>query len=470
MHEGIVKVKFGRNDLIIETGRLAKQANGSVTVSYGGTVVLVTACMSREIKEGRDFFPLTVECQEKTYAAGRIPGGFFKREGRPSESEILTARLIDRPIRPLFPEGFLNEVQVMAIVLSSDGENDPDILAVIGASTALSLSEIPFNGPLAACRVGLVNNEFVLNPTYAELGKSELDLVVVANSKGVVMLESRAREVTEERLLEAVKFGVESLGGIINLQKEFSAKHGKKKASIEFKKTDPALKEKVAQLSKERLARVYGLSKKEEREEEMALLCKELEEKLISEEDTSADIKIALTELEKEQVRKKIIEQDVRFDGRGLKEIRPIQCEISVLPRTHGSCLFTRGQTQSLAVTTLGTGDDEQLIEALEGEKYKTFMLHYSFPPFSVGETKPVRGPGRREIGHGALAERSLLAVVPPKKEAPYTILGVSPQLAHHSSFQMGTGRAPTLRLYDVGGPVKDGGGGGVVGVVLEKE
>ena len=468
MHKGMVKLKFGRNDLIIETGKLAKQANGSVTVTYGGTVVLVTACMSREIREGQGFFPLTVECQEKTYAAGKIPGGFFKREGRPSESEILTARLIDRPIRPLFPAGFLNEVQVMAIVLSSDRENDPDILAVIGASAALSISEIPFNGPLAACRVGLINGEFILNPTYAELEKSELDLVVVANQKGVVMLESRAKEVAEEKFLEAIKFGVESLSEVINLEKEFVTKHGKKKAAIEFKKIDPALKEKIAQFSNERLTVVYGLSKKEEREEEMALLCKELEEKFISEGHASADIKIALTEIEKEQVRKMILEQDLRFDGRGLKEIRAIECEISVLPRTHGSCLFTRGQTQSLAVTTLGTGDDEQLVEALEGEKYKTFMLHYSFPPFSVGETKPVRGPGRREIGHGALAERSLLAVMPSKEEFPYTIRVVSEILESNGSSSMATVCAATMALMDAGVPIKDAVGGVALGLVKE--
>ncbi|MFH0762710.1 MAG: polyribonucleotide nucleotidyltransferase [Candidatus Omnitrophota bacterium] len=468
MQESIIKLKFGRNDLIIETGRLAKQAGGSVTVTYGGTVVLVTACMSRRIKEGQGFFPLTVEYQEKTYAAGRIPGGFFKREGRPSESEILTARLIDRPIRPLFPDGFLNEIQVMAIVLSSDGENDPDILAATGASVALSISEIPFNGPLAACRVGLIDNEFILNPTYAELEKSELDLVVVAGDKGVVMLECKAREVSEEKFLEAVDFGAKSLSEVLKLEKEFSAKYGKKKASVELKKTDPLLKEKVEQLSKERLIKVYDLSKKEEREEEMALLCKELEEKLLSEEHTSADIKIALTEIEKEQVRKRILEQDVRIDGRGFKEIRPIQCDIAVLPRTHGSCLFTRGQTQSLAITTLGTGDDEQLVEALEGEKYKTFMLHYNFPSFSVGETKPVRGPGRREIGHGALAERSLLTVMPSKEEFPYTIRVVSEILESNGSSSMATVCAATLSLMDAGVPIKDAVGGVALGLVKE--
>jgi len=468
MQEGNFKVQFGRNDLIVETGKLAKQANGSVTVTYGGTVVLVTACMSREIREGQDFFPLTVEYQEKTYAAGRIPGGFFKREGRPSESEILTARLIDRPIRPLFPDGFLNEVQIMAIVLSSDGENDPDILAVTGASAALAISEIPFDGPLAACRVGLLNNEFILNPTYAEIDKSELDLVVVANTKGVVMLEAKAKEVSEEKFLQAVEFGKENITGLIKAQQQLADGSGKDKAYVELKKVDPALKEKIEEFSKEKLSKVYSLSKKEEREEEMDLLYKELEEKLVNEGYLAADIKMALNEIEKEQVRNRILQQDVRFDGRGLKDIRDIKCEVSVLPRTHGSSLFTRGQTQSLAVTTLGTGDDEQLIEALEGEKYKTFMLHYSFPPFSVGETKPVRGPGRREIGHGALAERSLLAVMPSKEEFPYTIRVVSEILESNGSSSMATVCAATLSLMDAGVPIKDAVGGVALGLVKE--
>ncbi|MBI3991563.1 MAG: polyribonucleotide nucleotidyltransferase [Candidatus Omnitrophica bacterium] len=464
----IMKTKFGNNDLILETGKMAKQANGSVSVQYGGTVVLVTACMSKEVREGQGFFPLTVEYQEKTYAAGRIPGGFFKREGRPSESEILTARLIDRPIRPLFPEGLLNEVQIMAIVLSSDGENDPDILAVIGASAALSISDIPFNGPIACCRVGRVDNHFVLNPTYAELENSDLDVVLVANNKGIVMLESKAREVSEEVFLEAVKFGFDNLQCILGLQQEFVGKYGKSKADIEYKKVDPLLQEKVAELSIERLTEVYKLSRKEEREEAVDLLSKELEAKLTPEGHLAADIKSALIEVEKFQVRKKILDENVRIDGRGFKDIRPITCEVSVLPRTHGSSLFTRGQTQSLAVTTLGTGQDEQLIEALEGEKYKSFMLHYSFPPFSVGETAPVRGPGRREIGHGALAEKSLLAVMPSKDKFPYTIRVVSEILESNGSSSMATVCAATLSLMDAGVPIKDAVSGIALGLIKE--
>ncbi|MDD5477165.1 MAG: polyribonucleotide nucleotidyltransferase [Candidatus Omnitrophica bacterium] len=468
MQSKSLKIKFGKNDLILETGKIAKQANGSVTVTYGATVILVTACMSGEIREGQDFFPLTVEYQEKTYAAGRIPGGFFKREGRPSENEILGSRLIDRPIRPLFPEGFLNEVQVMAIVLSSDGENDPNVLALIGASAALSISDIPFKGPLASCRVARINNELVLNPTYAEIESADLEVVVAANSTGVVMLESKAKEVSEEAYLEAVKFGMDSLKPILNMQEEFTRLYGQTKAKVELKLIDPALMQKIESLSQNKLADVYKLSKKEEREEKVALLAKELELQLISEGFLSLDIRKGLEEVEKRQVRKTITEENVRIDGRSFKEIRPISCEVSILPRTHGSSLFTRGQTQSLAVTTLGTGEDEQLIEALDGERKKSFMLHYNFPSFSVGETRPVRSPGRREIGHGALAEKALLAVMPSKEKFPYTIRVVSEILESNGSSSMASVCAATLSLMDAGVPIKEAVGGVALGLVKE--
>lgn len=463
-----MKIKFGRNDFIIDTGKIARQANGSVTVEYGGTVVLVTACMSKTIKEGQDFFPLTVEYQEKTYAAGRIPGGFFKREGRPSENEILTARLIDRPIRPLFPEGMLNEVQVMAIVLSSDGENDPDILAVNGASCALMISDIPFFGPLACCRVGYLDGQFLLNPTYSELEKSELDIVIAANRKGIVMLEAKSHEVQETTFLEAVRFGYEHVQDILELQEKLKEEFGKPKSEVVIAQLDPELKSKVKDLAWGRLQNLYTLSKKEERNEAISALVLELEAQLLSQGYASEDIKKALEETEKEQVRQAILEQGIRFDGRGFKEIRPIRCEVSVLPRTHGSSLFTRGQTQSLCVTTLGTGEDEQLIEALEGEKYKSFMLHYSFPPFSVGEVAPVRGPGRREIGHGALAERALLAVMPSKEQFPYTIRVVSEILESNGSSSMASVCAATLSLMDAGVPIKEAVGGIALGLVKE--
>ncbi|MDD5252320.1 MAG: polyribonucleotide nucleotidyltransferase [Candidatus Omnitrophota bacterium] len=468
MQNKSLKIKFGKNDLILETGRVAKQANGSVTVTYGSTVILVTACMSKGIKEGQDFFPLTVEYQEKTYAAGRFPGGFFKREGRPSENEILGSRLIDRPIRPLFPEGFLNEVQVIAIVLSSDGENDPNVLALIGASAALSISDIPFNGPLASCRVARINNELVLNPTYAELESADLEVVVAGNKSGVVMLESKAKEVSEEVYLEAVKFGMESLKPIISMQEEFCRLYGVEKAKVELKLIDPALMQKIESLSKEKLNKVYKLSKKEEREEAVDLLTKELETQLTSEGFLAADILVGLHEVEKKQVRKMIIEENLRIDGRSFKEIRPISCEVSVLPRTHGSSLFTRGQTQSLAVTTLGTGEDEQLIESLEGEKKKSFMLHYNFPSFSVGETRPMRSPGRREIGHGALAEKALLAVLPSKEKFPYTVRVVSEILESNGSSSMASVCAATLSLMDAGVPIKEAVGGVALGLVKE--
>ncbi|MFA5361835.1 MAG: polyribonucleotide nucleotidyltransferase [Candidatus Omnitrophota bacterium] len=464
----IRKITFGKEEFVFETGRMAKQANGSVLVQYGGTVVLVTACVSREPRSGIDFFPLTVEYQEKTYAAGKIPGGFFKREGRPTESEILTSRLIDRPIRPLFPKGMYNDVQIIAIVVSSDGANDPDVLAVNGASLALCMSDIPFNGPVACCRVGRVEGEFILNPTYAELEISEIDVVVVLNANGVVMIECKAKEVSEELFIEAVQFGVDQGQALLRFQNDFAKELGKEKMQIALKVIDPVLEKKVEELAGGKLRDIYKLSKKDDREEGVALLSKELAATLVPEGYIETDVKMALVDVEQEQVRNKILHEKIRIDGRGFKDIRPITCEVSVLPRTHGSALFTRGQTQSLAVTTLGTGQDEQLIEGLEEERYKSFMLHYSFPPFSVGETKPVRGPGRREIGHGALAERALLAVIPSKDQFPYTVRVVSEVLESNGSSSMATVCAATLSLMDAGVPIKDSVAGVAMGLIKE--
>jgi polyribonucleotide nucleotidyltransferase len=454
---------FGRQSLILDTGKLAKQANGAVTVTYGGTVVLVTACISQEPKADANFFPLTVEYQEKTYAAGRIPGGFFKREGRPSENEILAARLIDRPIRPLFPEGLSHEVQIMGIVLSSDGEYDPDILAVIGASSALTISEIPFSGPIGACRVGLVEEQMVLNPTYEERAKATLDLVVVGTEKSIIMIEGNAKQVSEEKVLEALEFGFKELQATITAQKELAKAAGKPKMEFVSSLLVPQLIEKVKGLALAKLRKICLLSTKEERQEAMEALGKELTADLTvfaglikDREVTCEDVKSALVEVEKHEVRRLILEEGKRVDGRDFKTIRPISCEVGVLPRTHGSSLFTRGQTQSLAVTTLGTRSDEQIIEDLEGKSYKTFMLHYSFPPFSVGEIKPVRGPGRREIGHGALAARSLLAVMPTKEEFPYTVRVVSEILESNGSSSMATVCATSLSLMDAGVPIKE--------------
>jgi len=469
------QIAFGRQDLILETGKLAKQANGAVTVSYGGTVVLVTVCVSQEAKAGVVFFPLTVEYQEKTYAAGRIPGGFFKREGRPSESEILAARLIDRPIRPLFPKGLSHEVQVVGIVLSSDGEYDPDTLAVIGASAALSISEIPFQGPIGACRVGLIEGQLVVNPTYAEREKGILDLVVVGTEKSIIMIEGNAKEVPEEKVLEALAFGHKELQTSIAVQKELIKSAGKEKVSFDLNLVAPELIKKVKDLSIDKLRKICQIPQKEVREESLDGLWKELSADLTvfaglikNREITAEDVKVALIEEEMAEVRRLILEEGKRVDGRSFKDIRTITCEVGVLPRTHGSSLFTRGQTQSLAVTTLGSRSDEQMIEALEGKSYKSFMLHYSFPPFSVGEVKPVRGPGRREIGHGALAERSLRAVMPTKEQFPYTVRVVSEILESNGSSSMATVCATSMSLMDAGVPIKESVAGISIGLVSE--
>ncbi|MDD5044967.1 MAG: polyribonucleotide nucleotidyltransferase [Candidatus Omnitrophica bacterium] len=464
----MVKKKFGNEDLIISTGKFAKQADGSVTVQYGATVVLVTACISKSIREGIDFFPLTVEYQEKTYAAGKIPGGFFKREGRPSESEILTARLIDRPIRPLFPKGLFNDVQIMGIVLSSDGQNDPDVLAVNGASAALMISKIPFKGPLAACRVARIDNEFVLNPTYEMLEKSDLDVVVAGTKEGIMMLESKTNEVSEETFKQAVEFGYKHLQELIDLQMDLVNKCHEPKLEIEIKQPDAALVKRIKSEAEKKLDEISQLTDKESREEALSAFTKELSDKLTAEGHASSDVQAVLVDLEQEKVRSNILDKGKRVDARGPLDIRPITCEVSVLPRTHGSGLFTRGQTQSLSVTTLGTGEDMQQIEALEGESHKSFMLHYSFPPFSVGETAPVRGPGRREIGHGALAEKALLAVMPKKEEFPYAVRVVSEILESNGSSSMATVCAATLSLMDAGVPIKKAVAGVALGLIKE--
>ena len=467
-----IEVPFGNGHMILESGKLAKLADGAVTVQMGGTVVLVTACVSKEAREEVDFFPLTVEYQEKTYAAGRIPGGFFKREGRPSESEILISRLIDRPIRPLFPEGFRNEVQVMALVLSSDAENDPDVLAVVGASAALSISPIPFKGPIGACRVGRVKDQLILNPTYAQRESSDLDLVVVGNKDKIIMIEGESRQLAESVILEALKFGHKSLQASIDAQETFVQKFGAPKMSYEDKSVGEKLILSIKENYLERIKEICRIAQKEQRQEAIHLLFKEISEKFCVEKEKEkvcdTDIKAALEKIEKQEFRRLVLQEKKRVDGRSFDEIRPITCEIGVLPRTHGSGLFTRGQTQSLAVTTLGTRADEQMIEALEGKTYKKFMLHYSFPPFSVGETKPVRGPGRREIGHGALAEKSLKAVMPSEEEFPYTVRVVSEILESNGSSSMATVCASSLSLMDAGVPIKEPVAGIALGLVRE--
>ena len=450
---------------------MAKQADGAVTVQLGGTVVLVAVVCSKNPRENCDFFPLTCEYQEKTYAAGKIPGGFFKREGRPSEKEILTARLIDRPIRPLFPDGFINEMQIVAWVISSDSENDSDVLAMLGASAALTISDIPFNGPIAAIRVGRIGGKLIVNPTFEELTTSDMDLVVAGNRTSVLMVESGSNELSEDELLEAIKFGHSQMQPLIDMQEEMKSSCGKPKREIALQKVDEELLKNVKKASVAKLDGINRLSTKEQREEAMDKLAEELVEKFVTEDSghTEKDVKYALYESEKEEVRKFIIEKKKRVDGRAFDEIRKITCETGILPRTHGSGLFTRGQTQSLSVTTLGTAADEQTIDALEGESQKSFMLHYNFPPFSVGEVRPMRGPGRREIGHGALAERSLKPVMPSKEKFPYTVRIVSDILESNGSSSMATVCASTLSLMDAGVPISNPVSGIAIGLIKEK-
>ncbi len=466
-----VQIRHGKEDLVLETGRLAKQADGAVMVQYGGTVVLVSVVTAKEPREGIDFLPLTVEYQEKMYAAGRIPGGFFKREGRPSEKEILTSRLIDRPIRPLFPKGFRNDVQVIAYVLSHDRVNDPDILAILGASAALGISWAPISFLVGACRVGRINGNFVLNPTIAEMEQSDLDLVVATTRDGVIMVESGAKEISEEVMVEALKFGQEQGMVMIQLQEKLIAECGVTKPDFKPEEPDPQLVEKIRQQSEGRLndlllARVQ----KEGSGNGMKDLVKELLAQFQNPEGTltAAQITSILEKLEKKIARRTVLDDNNRMDGRDRVTVRPISCDVGVLPRTHGSGLFSRGQTQSLTTVTLGTSTDEQMIDAPQGKWYKAFMLHYGFPPFSVGEVRPLRGPGRREIGHGALAERALRAVIPTKEVFPYTVRIVSEILESNGSSSMATVCAGTLALMDAGVPIKAPVTGIAMGLVKE--
>lgn len=474
---GRIEIPFGDQNLIIESGKLAKQANGAVTVTLGGTVVLVTACMSRKPKEGTDFFPLMVEYQEKTYSAGRIPGGFFKREGRPTEKEILTSRVIDRPIRPLFPDGFFHEVQVVASVLSSDGQNDPDILGLVGASAALHVSDIPFSRPIGAVRIALVDDRFVINPTYEQRASAQSDFVVAGHQDGLIMIEGESNVMSEEQVVEALRLAQEALVPIAQIQDALRKEVGKEKTSVIIVETNKALFSKVRELAKSRLTQIYQIVDKEERDEALSELLDNFTKDISAFESckrdanetiTAGQIRAIFDQVEYEEVRNSIFEKGVRADGRGLNQVRSISCEVGVLSRTHGSALFTRGQTQSLAVVTLGTRDDEQMVESLEGTSYKKFMLHYNFPSFSVGETKPMRGPGRREIGHGALAGKSFKAVLPSKDDFPYTIRVVSEILESNGSSSMASVCAATLSMMDAGVPLKDAVAGISVGLISD--
>ncbi|MRR09289.1 polyribonucleotide nucleotidyltransferase, partial [bacterium] len=432
------QLELNGRTLTIETGRMAKQADGSVTVRYGDTMVLVAAVGADEPREGIDFFPLTVEYREQAYAAGRIPGGFFKREGKPRDKEILSARMIDRPIRPLFPDGFRNEVQVACYVISADQENDADILGMIGASAALSISDVPFLGPIAAVRVGHVDGQYVLNPTFQQLESSRMDVVVCGSRESITMIEAGAREVSEEEIAGAIEFAHGHIKRIVALQDELVRECGRPKREIAPVAADPALEQKVSALTLEKIRAANVLPKKEHRQDAIKRITKEAIAALQDEfPATEKAIKYMVEEIQSHDLRQRILNEGKRADGRGLTDIRPITCELAVLPRTHGSALFTRGETQSLAVVTLGTGEDEQLIEDLEGEYSKSYMLHYNFPPFSVGEVKPIRGPGRREIGHGALAERSVAPMIPSEDIFPYPVRGVSAILESKGSSSM---------------------------------
>ena len=463
------QIDFGGRPFSIETGKVAKQANGSVMVQYGETVVLVTAVASEKKREGLDFIPLTVNYLEMTYAAGRIPGGFFKREGRPSDRETLISRFIDRPLRPLFPKGFQNEIQIIATVLSADLDNDPSILGMIGASSALSLSNIPFDGPIAGAKVGRIDGEFVLNPTHEELELSDIDLFVAGSEKAIIMVEGSAKEVKEEEILEAILFGHQSLKPVIALQEQMKSAAGVIPQEFELQRPEETLYEKVSAVAQEKLKETFQITEKGKRRERLEEILKVTFQGLGSEDESSQKmVRIAFEEVYRKLVRKLISEKKQRIDGRRLSEIRPITCEAGILPRTHGSALFTRGETQVLAVVTFGTSEDEQKINSLTGETYKSFMLHYNFPPFCTGEVSPLRSPSRREIGHGALAERAILPVLPSNEKFPYTIRIVSEVLESNGSSSMATVCGSSLSLMDAGVPIKAPVAGIAMGLIVE--
>jgi polyribonucleotide nucleotidyltransferase len=464
-----IEVDVNGHPLSLETGKVAKQAEGAVVVRHGGTVVLATCVVARSATKGQDFFPLTVEYRERAYAGGRIPGGYFKREGRPVEKEILTSRLIDRPVRPLFPKGFKNEVQVICLAISADQENDPDVLAMNGASAALCLSGIPFGGPIGAVRVGIVDGRMVANPTTSEQDRSPLDLVIAATEEAVLMVESGSRESSEEAYLEAIAFGHQECRRLVRAQKELVNKAGKPRWAFDAESgRDVELAARVQQLAADRLAGALNIHDKQARAEAVTKLFDEIFQALGGDDEKKPAIREAFEVVEATVVRRLIVERGTRVDGRKVSEIRPISIDMAYLPRAHGSCVFTRGETQALVSATLGTKNDEQKIEALEGESWRRFMLHYNFPSFSVGEVRRFGSPGRREIGHGALAERAVSAVLPTKEEFPYTVRIVSDILESNGSSSMATVCGASLALMDAGVPLKSHVAGIAMGLVKE--
>jgi len=463
-----IQIEWAGRPLSISFGEVAGQADGAVLVRYADSVVLVTAVTSKKPELFLDFLPLTVEYQEMAYAAGRIPGGFFKREiGRPSDKEILTARLIDRSIRPLFPEGFLREIQIIATVLSVDQENDPDILAVIGASCALMVSDIPFNGPIAAVRVGRKGGNLIINPTQGELEDSDLNLIVAGHENGIVMVEGGGNFVPEEDILEAIFFGYEALKPVLTLQKEELV--GRPKIEIEQPSLDPGFLNTITDLATPLIQEALAIPKKQPRHKRLEEIFSEVTSNLGLDGDKILQAQSVFRDLERKIIRQMALEGK-RIDGRCPTDIRPVFCEAGVLPRTHGSAIFRRGETQILAVTTLGTTEDEQKIEALYGEKFKSFMVHYNFPPYCVGEVRRLKGPGRREIGHGALAERALKPLIPSEEAFPYTIRIVSEVLESNGSSSMATVCGGSLSLMDAGVPIEKHVAGIGMGLILEPE
>lgn len=465
----IVDIDLAGRRLTLETGRIAKQADGAIWATYGDTVVLATAVASQTAKPGVDFLPLTVDYQEKTYAAGKIPGGYFKREGRPSEREVLTSRLIDRPLRPLFPEGYYFETQVIASVLSADKTGVSDVIAITAASAALAVSSIPFNGPIAGVKIGRVNGQFVVNPDLEALEASDLHLVVAGTADAVMMVEAGANELSEATMLEAIELAHSEIKKIVAKIEELRKLVGKAKRVVAQESIDAALTEQVRAMVAGPIREAILIPNKSARQERLDQVLGETIAKLKSDEpNRDRHVKVIFHGLEYTEVRNMILEKRVRADGRGPSDIRPITCEVGVLPRAHGSAVFTRGETQSLAVVTLGTTDDEQRIDALEGEYMRAFMLHYNFPPFSVGEARPLRSPGRREVGHGALAERALKSTIPGKDKFPYTVRIVSEILESNGSSSMATVCGGTLALLDAGVPIKEPVAGIAMGLIKE--
>ncbi len=456
-------IEINGKTLILETGKMAKQANGAVLVTYGDTSVLVTAVAAEERNENVDFFPLTVEYREKFYSTGRIPGGFIKREGRPSEKEILSARLIDRPIRPLFPDDFQNETQIIANVLSMDREHDADVLAGLGSSAALGLSDIPFDGIIATVRIARVNGELIVYPTLSQVEQSDIELVVAGSEESIMMVEGQANQVPESDLLNVINTAHDSIKKLCALQKELFEGVAQQKREVIAKEVPEGLSEKVASIVTDGILQGIRIQEKKSRRKAIKETVNKAIEELQEEfPESEKMIKSICGKIEKEAVRKMVLDESVRLDGRGLDEIRPISCEIGIMPRTHGSALFTRGQTQSLGIITLGSKGDEQIVDSIEGESKKNYMLHYNFPPFSTGEAKPIRGVSRREVGHGNLAERALKPVI-PEESFPYTIRIVSEILESNGSSSMATVCSGSLALMDAGVPVT----GAVAGIAM---